>query len=276
MTELKKRDLRQLSAYLDGELNPKESARLEARIEADPQLREALRDLDRTRKLLRSLPQVRPPRNFTLTPEMAGIQQSRSLYPVFRFATVVAAVALVVLVGADAFFSAGTGMMRAPETIDETVEVAAEVEAEKLAEAPLAQEVPAEEAAEPELESAQDALGVEEPRASVAEETAVYQAGEGEMTPTEESINRLEMVPEETAIPPSEPLPYITPTLEGWTAPTEIQPIIPSPHPTSTPIYEHEIDVSRGAMDPVRTAEVGLGVLAVVLAVVTFILRRQR
>lgn len=276
MTELRERDLKQLSAYLDGELNPKESARLETRLKADPHLQEALRDLDGTRKLLRSLPQVRPPRNFTLSPEMAGIQQRRSLYPIFRFATVVAAVALVVLVGADAFFSTGMGMMRAPEAIVETVEVAAEMEAEKLAEAPLAQEAPVEEMGEPEMESAQDALGAEEPRANVTEEAEAFIVEEGEMTATEEKINEVELIPEETTIPPSELPPYITPTLEGWTAPTEIQLIVPSPHPTSTPARGHEPGIVRREMDPVRTAEVGLGVLTAVLAVVTIILRRQR
>jgi negative regulator of sigma E activity len=276
MTELRERDLKQLSAYLDGELNPKESARLETRLKADPHLREALRDLDGTRKLLRSLPQVRPPRNFTLSPEMAGIQQRRSFYPIFRFATVVAAVALVVLVGADAFFSSGAGMMRAPEAIFETVEVAAEMEAEKLAEAPLPQEAPVEEMGEPELESAQDTLGAEEPRASVAEETVVYHAEEGEITSTEEPINEVELIPDSTTVPPSGLPPYITPTLEGWTAPTEIQPIVPSPHPTSTPALGLEPGVVQREIDPVRTVEVGLGVLTAVLAVVTIILRRQR
>jgi hypothetical protein len=276
MMNLKGRDLKQLSAYLDGELNPKESARLEMRLKENPQLQDALREIEGTRKLLRSLPQVRPPRNFTLTPEMAGIQQKRSLYPVFRLATVIATVALAILVGADAFFAKGVRLMRASESAPSTVEVSSEMEAEKLAEAPVADESEIEAPGEPEMEPLQDALGAEEPQAGVAEETAAYRAEEGEMTPGEEPINRVELVPEETAIPPSEPSPYITPTLEGWTLPREIQPTIPSPHATSTPIRDFESGVVGGEIDPVRTAEVGLGVLAAVLAVVTFILRRQR
>jgi negative regulator of sigma E activity len=275
MTELKERDLRQLSAYLDGELNPKESARLETRLKIDPQLREALRNLDGTRKLIRSLPQVRPPRNFTLTPEMAGIQQRRSLYPIFRFATVVAAVAFVVLVGADTFFSSDVGMMRASENIVQTVEVSEEVKAEEPAEAPLAQEVPVEEMGEPESESEQDMLGAEAPRANLTEEVKAF-VEEGEMTATEEQLNELEVIPEGTVVPPSELVPDVTPTLEGWTVPTESQPIMPSPHPTSTPVRGHELDVARRAIDPVRTTEVGLGVLAAVLTVITILLRRQR
>lgn len=98
------RDVEKLSAYLDGQLKPSEVARLEARLQADPELTSVLRDLHKTRGLLRQLPQRRAPRNFTLTPKMVGLKppMPRS-YPVFRFATVLAALLL--------FFTFATNFM---------------------------------------------------------------------------------------------------------------------------------------------------------------------
>lgn len=72
-TQFTPQDIELLSAYLDQELDPGESARLEARLQVEPDLNSALRDLRRTRQVLRSLPVVRAPRNFTLTPDAAGI-----------------------------------------------------------------------------------------------------------------------------------------------------------------------------------------------------------
>jgi anti-sigma factor RsiW len=88
---MNQRDLELLSAYLDGQLNSSESARLESRLNSDPQLASALTDLRATRSLLRKLPARRAPRNFTLTRKMVG--QNPPLpraYPVFRFATALA------------------------------------------------------------------------------------------------------------------------------------------------------------------------------------------
>jgi len=85
------RDLELLSAYLDGQLNPSDSARLESRIASDSSLRTALDNLRATRNLLRQLPSRRAPRNFTLTPQMASIKPpTPRIVPVFRLATVLA------------------------------------------------------------------------------------------------------------------------------------------------------------------------------------------
>ena len=98
------RDVEKLSAYLDGQLKPDDEARLEARLQTDPELATVLRDLRQARGVLRQLPKRRAPRNFTLTPKMAGIKppMPRS-YPVFRFATVMAALLL--------FFTLATNFM---------------------------------------------------------------------------------------------------------------------------------------------------------------------
>jgi len=98
---LSARDLERLSAYLDGECSSKEAAKLEARMRIEPGLRQTLEELRATTGLLRSLPEVTPPRNFALTPEMVGIERRRP-YPILRFATALASIAFVALIGVDA------------------------------------------------------------------------------------------------------------------------------------------------------------------------------
>lgn len=86
------RDVEVLSAYLDGQLSPSEAARLEARLSSDPSLKATLEDLRQTRTLLRKLPQRRAPRNFRLSPKMAGLRPPEPrAYPAFRLATALAA-----------------------------------------------------------------------------------------------------------------------------------------------------------------------------------------
>ena len=93
---MNQRDLELLSTYLDGQLNPSDSARLERRLKTDAQLASILNDLRATRTLLRKLPARRAPRNFTLTRKMVG--QNPPLpraYPFLRFATALATLLFV-------------------------------------------------------------------------------------------------------------------------------------------------------------------------------------
>jgi hypothetical protein len=86
------RDVELLSAYLDGQLSPSDSIRLESRLASDQNLQAVMDDLRTARGLLRQLPQRRVPHNFTLTTKMAGLKAPEPrVYPVFRLATVVAA-----------------------------------------------------------------------------------------------------------------------------------------------------------------------------------------
>ncbi|MBV6451351.1 MAG: hypothetical protein MHPDNHAH_02084 [Anaerolineales bacterium] len=88
---MNQRDLELLSSYLDGQLTPSDSARLETRLKSDGQLASTLDDLRAARTLLRQLPKRRAPRNFTLTRKMVGLNPPLPrAYPAFRFATVVA------------------------------------------------------------------------------------------------------------------------------------------------------------------------------------------
>ncbi|MGC8855595.1 MAG: anti-sigma factor family protein [Anaerolineae bacterium] len=90
------RDIEQLSAYLDGQLPPGEVTRLESRLARDPQLRTVMDELAQSRALLRQLPARRAPRNFTLTPAMAGVRPPLPRpYPALRWASLLATLLLI-------------------------------------------------------------------------------------------------------------------------------------------------------------------------------------
>ena len=97
---MKQRDLELLSSYLDGQLSPSDSARLESRLASDADLRAVMDDLREARNLLRRLPARKAPRNFTLTRKMVG--QSPPMpraYPAFRFVTALATLLLFFTLG---------------------------------------------------------------------------------------------------------------------------------------------------------------------------------
>ena len=104
------RDQEMLSAYLDGQLSSKEIARLQVRLQDDLQMQIALDELRLTRAALRSLPMLRAPRNFTLTPQMVGMRTaaSRPAYPAFGFASLLASLLLVLVFVADRMNFIGT------------------------------------------------------------------------------------------------------------------------------------------------------------------------
>jgi len=109
-------DIEQLSSYLDGQLSPSESARLESRIASDPELASAFNEIRAARGILRKLPARKAPRNFTLTRQMVGLKPPlpRS-YSFFRFSTAFATILLVLTFAANSIlpnirFGAGAPM----------------------------------------------------------------------------------------------------------------------------------------------------------------------
>jgi hypothetical protein len=111
------RDIEQLSAYLDGQLSPSDSARLESRITADPELDSVLSDLRAARGILRKLPARKAPRNFTLTRKMVGLKPPLPrTFSFFRFSTAFAAFLLMLTFAANSVlprisFGVGAPMM---------------------------------------------------------------------------------------------------------------------------------------------------------------------
>jgi hypothetical protein len=87
-----------LSAYLDGQVNANEKARVESWLNTRPEIAEAYRSLRNTQLVLQQAPQYKAPRNFTLTAEMLP-QPRRSfwLVPTLRFSSLAAAIAAVIL-----------------------------------------------------------------------------------------------------------------------------------------------------------------------------------
>jgi len=90
---LSSKDWELLSSYLDDELNPREKARVEARLQAQPEFKEALDGLRRTKNILRKATIRKIPRSFTLT--AADVQPVRTprWIPTMQWSS--AAVALV-------------------------------------------------------------------------------------------------------------------------------------------------------------------------------------
>ncbi len=134
------RDLEFLSAYLDGQLNPSDSARLESRLASDESLRAALDNLRSTRGLLRQLPSRRAPRSFTLTRQMAGIKPpTPRAVPVFRFATVLATFLFIitfVVNGLIALSAPSFASARVPSAAGAGAPLSASQESAPVAQAP--------------------------------------------------------------------------------------------------------------------------------------------
>jgi anti-sigma factor RsiW len=97
-TQITPRDWETLSAYLDDQLSAPDRREIENSLVNNPELRQSLEELRQTRMILRSLPKLRAPRNFTLTASMAGQRAgqgdrvSYGMYPVMRLAATLAAV----------------------------------------------------------------------------------------------------------------------------------------------------------------------------------------
>lgn len=109
-------DVELLSEYLDGRLKPPESTKLESRLASNPDLQKALDDLRLARGLLRQLPQRRTPRNFTLTPKMAGIKAPvPRAYPAFRLATVLAALLFLITFAVNGIVPFGASHLSAAQ-----------------------------------------------------------------------------------------------------------------------------------------------------------------
>jgi hypothetical protein len=102
MTTPSFRDIEQLSADLDDQLSPAEKAHLEARLQQDENLLSLLRDLRQARNALRHTANRPVPRNFTLTPRMAGIRPPiPRIVPLLSWASAVAALLFIFTLGSN-------------------------------------------------------------------------------------------------------------------------------------------------------------------------------
>ena len=128
----KEREWEELSAYLDDQLSPRKRAVVEKRLEESPELRSALEDLSRTRKLIRDQPRKRAPRNFSLSPEMAGLRLGKPAlpagYPALRLASALATI-FFVLLSISQFWLTGAPTMKMAQHVSQVL-MTSEVEIE--------------------------------------------------------------------------------------------------------------------------------------------------
>ncbi len=268
-----------LSAYLDKELPVKERTRLESRLQVQPELRQALEDLRRTRAVLRSQPRLRAPRNFTLTPEMVGQRRpvrSGGGLPVFnlmRFASAFAAVLLVIVLIGDLFSGAPVGRptaMRGSEATVAEEPIAAPFAAEAAGEteefAPAEGEMAIEslEAEAPAQPGARAAAGTPQPEATGPAALAAPRAAEeGDMV--------VEGVPPQAADAGAEPPSVlVSPKGDesaGLTAQTlESQAELADVEEERAPIFTTQL---------LRGLEIALAALALIAGLAAFWLRRS-
>jgi hypothetical protein len=128
MDRIARADIERLSAFLDGELSPREAEQLEARLATDQELSSALAALRATAEVVGSLPEVRLPRSFALTQDMV---RPRRAYPFLQFSTAAAALGFVLVIGADLLFggapdlSMGASSEQLPFVADQLADSAA-------------------------------------------------------------------------------------------------------------------------------------------------------
>ncbi|MGA9348704.1 MAG: zf-HC2 domain-containing protein [Anaerolineae bacterium] len=156
-----------LSAYLDGELSPKEQATVEKHLARCTDCAQNLHTLRQTVALLEQLPPVAVPRSFAIRPVQAARRpsffQTRQAYVYLRAATALATILFAVVLAGDVFITGLTPYLapaRAPEVIEREMPVekavveTVVVEKEKIVEkvVPVTVEVEKEAAVEVEKE----------------------------------------------------------------------------------------------------------------------------
>jgi ferric-dicitrate binding protein FerR (iron transport regulator) len=210
MTQTSFHDVQQLSALLDEKLNPADAARLQTRLESDSELRTAYEELRQTRTLLRSLPQRRAPRNFTLKPSAARVRPPLPrLFPTFRLASVLASLLLFFSLATNATLPRLAYMASEAPMYAYGMGGGPDTAAERAISEDTAQEMPMlaaepEELADPAAPAAPAPMAVEEPVEKIDEEPA-----EAESLPQDAATQ-----PYHTEIYP-EPAP-LSPPIPAW------------------------------------------------------------
>lgn len=275
--DLSPRDLEQLSAYLDGQLSPRQAARLEKRLRQEPQLRRAYKELRATVQTLATLPEQPLPRNFTLSPEMVGRRRAFPAYTALRFATVVVSFAFVVLVGLDALSAAAPAALRSMVPAVEFEQAApaeerfgAGQEATAAAPADLlgAGEAEAIEIT-PTAAEAQQAFGQQAPETEESAKAA--EAESGAELPA--ATATLEAAPPAVAAAPLTEVAPEAPSIEEGVA--EDQANVPLEGPSPRELEATPSGIPAPYLIVRRALEIGLGLLALSLAAATLWVRRS-
>ncbi len=273
--KINRKDWLLLSTYFDGELTGRQKARLEKRLQIDPQLQRAFQQMKATRAILSSTPVLESPKDFSLTPEMVGkskADQKERLFPGFQFAAAVFAVALAVVLLVD------YGGLRGGNA---ALEAAAPLMQEKAVEEAVELETSPETAAPGELEGQGEEVFSLEAEESRQEGEEPDQAGapEGDLIPEEPAENAADAVSEAEEPQEEAPQPMPTPILEPSPTPSPL----PSPEPTRLapptpvqPIDGRISEASRGLSTPLFWIELFLGIGVVGFSAAAWLRRKNR
>jgi hypothetical protein len=116
----------EMSMFLDEQLNPKDRERLESQLQQSPELQSALDELRALRSLLRSQPEIKAPRNYSLSADTVGIQFKQrnvgSIFPALSFAAVIASLLFVFVFISDLTYG-GPQVYQSTTGIEEQAEM---------------------------------------------------------------------------------------------------------------------------------------------------------
>lgn len=286
-----KKDIARLSAYVDGELSAREREQVELLLEKEPGFRQYLRELQMTRTLVSSLPEVKPPHSFTLTPEMAGVRERRRAYPALQLATAFAAIAFLITVGFDALLSGSFALgAMAPayreaaepavselqelqsRAMENAVEGDAELPMEAPAMAPEQEGFFADELSESMATPAAttlppDALAEKAAGAEIAESESMEEAAPAEELPVapEAELDLGDVRTEDEELPEE---------LETTAVPTEEPAIISPLEPETEQFFDRPVEAAP-RIPSIRIVEIALGVILIVLIGLTLQYRKR-
>ena len=271
-------DFDHLSAYLDNQLSPAEKAGLEARLEHEPELKAALDDLRRAVRALRSLPTVKPPRNFTLSPDRArAIAGPRHIFPALRLATALAAFAFVIAVVGD--FATNLAQPRLASAPEVPVTVVAQMSAAPTE--TLSPPAAAQEAITVTRELSEDSAG------DTASANATADSGTPPISALAPPVPTAPTGGDAGGEAPLQAQPTPTPSAteevgkraaETVTATPETEIVVPfaaNGAPTPAPAPPEAQTPGAVGLPPLRYMEAGLALLTLLLAIAAWLLRRR-
>jgi len=124
-------DYELISAHLDSACSAKEVALIEARLQTDPEFKQAMLEFGRTKRMLTAIPHKRAPRNFTLSPDrVPQISKPFSWAPALNFTALAASLMLVVMFIGSRFIGQPTSLMATRNAAPMMAEVASEAAAD--------------------------------------------------------------------------------------------------------------------------------------------------
>jgi len=270
------RDWEDLSAYIDGQLASKDRQKLEAKLQAREDLRLALEQLRRTRAIVQARLPVRAPRNFTLTPAMVGVRQTKrqpgTLFGGLRLASALSTLMLLFVLFGDVWLAGRSPlpMLGAERSVSSEPSLAQE--------APVA---PPEAAAEMQVTESPESTAQAVAKAPLVEETPPPSLAMEAPAPSSEISETYKLQPGEIGAggggaaegAAEEALADMAPSATATPLPT------PSPTPTITPVEQLTATATEApggsGFTPWRWLELTLILVSITTGLLAFSLYRS-